>query len=159
METEAYAFTDGSFNAATKVYGYGGFLVRGDEQYILAGRGDEPDMASSRNVAGEVGGAVAAIEKALELGIRSLTIYFDYTGIRDWALGNWKANKTLTKEYKAVVADARMKGLSLVFEHVKGHTGIAGNELADSMAKVMVGNTGGREMAKARELLAAEGRI
>ena len=33
-EPENYAFVDGSFNSATSVYGYGGFLVYNNEKYI-----------------------------------------------------------------------------------------------------------------------------
>ena len=32
-----YAFTDGSFNQETGFFGYGGFLINGDEKYILQG--------------------------------------------------------------------------------------------------------------------------
>ena len=32
-----YAFVDGSFNIATSVYGFGGFLVAGKERYVLQG--------------------------------------------------------------------------------------------------------------------------
>jgi ribonuclease HI len=39
------------------------------------------------NVAGEILGSMAAVEKAIELGVKSVDIYFDYMGIRAWALG------------------------------------------------------------------------
>ena len=38
-----------------------------------------------RNVAGEVLGSMAAIEKAVELGLEELSIYYDYMGIEMWA--------------------------------------------------------------------------
>lgn len=60
---------------------------------MLQGAGKEPEMASMRNVAGEVLGSMAAIEKALELGLKDLTIYYDYMGIEMWAKGLWKRNK------------------------------------------------------------------
>ena len=41
------------------------------------GNGNDADMASMRNVAGEVLGSMAAVKKAIELGIRSLDIYYD----------------------------------------------------------------------------------
>ena len=37
--SEAYSFVDGSFNQATGVYGYGGFLVHNGEKIILSGNG------------------------------------------------------------------------------------------------------------------------
>ena len=45
-----------------------------------------------RNVAGEVLGSMAAIEKAVELGLEELSIYYDYMGIEMWAKGLWKRN-------------------------------------------------------------------
>lgn len=64
-EPEVYAFVDGSFNQKTHVYGYGGFLVHDGVKEVLQGSGKDADMASMRNVAGEVLGSMAAIEKPL----------------------------------------------------------------------------------------------
>lgn len=83
---EPFAFVDGSYNAATKVYGYGGFLVHDGKKELLQGAGEDAEMASMRNVAGEVMGSMAAMEKALELQLPKLTIYYDYMGIEMWAL-------------------------------------------------------------------------
>ena len=94
-----YAFVDGSFNIATGVYGFGGFLVAGEERYVLQGAGQEADMASMRNVAGEILGSMAAMRKALELGLREITIYYDYLGIEMGATGCWKRNKSGTIAY------------------------------------------------------------
>jgi ribonuclease HI len=134
-----YAFTDGSFNSATNTYGYGGFLVvNEDEKHPLSGSGNNPEYASSRNVTGEVLGAMAAIEKAIEVGLKDLHIYYDYSGIENWALGNWKANKGCSVMYKEFIDNIDGK-IALHFHHVKGHTGIAGNEEADRLAKKAVG--------------------
>ena len=88
-----YAFVDGSFNSATKVYGYGGFLVHDGKKEVLQGSGCEAEMASMRNVAGEILGAMAAVKRAIELGFLEVTIYYDYMGIEMWATGAWKRNK------------------------------------------------------------------
>ena len=47
-EPENYAFVDGSFNSATSVYGYGGFLVTKGERHVISGSGNAPQMASMR---------------------------------------------------------------------------------------------------------------
>ncbi len=51
---ENYAFVDGSYNAPKKIYGYGGFLMHGGVKEVLQGAGEDAEMASMRNVAGEV---------------------------------------------------------------------------------------------------------
>lgn len=133
-----YAFVDGSFNSNTGVYGYGGFLCVGDKKYPLMGAGCKSDMTSMRNVAGEISGAMAAVKKAEELGIREMTIFYDYKGIEQWATGSWKANKSATQKYACFMNPDNRKVI-IQFQHVKGHTGIEGNELADVMAKTAVG--------------------
>ncbi|MDD6307660.1 MAG: ribonuclease H family protein [Clostridiales bacterium] len=135
---EVYAFVDGSFHAGTKVYGYGGFLVHHGKKEILQGSGDEPEMASMRNVAGEVLGSMAAMKLALELGLEELTIYYDYMGIEMWATGAWKRNKAGTIAYYDYVNSIRGK-LKINFVKVKGHSGVEGNEEADRLAKEAVG--------------------
>lgn len=133
-----YAFVDGSYNVAQKRYGYGGFLVHDGVREVLQGSGDDPEMVSMRNVAGEILGSMAAIEKALELGLTELVIYYDYMGIEMWASGGWKRNKKGTIAYYDYVNSVKEQ-ISLRFVKVKGHSGIEGNEEADRLAKQACG--------------------
>lgn len=136
---KAYAFTDGSFNSETNVYGFGGMLVEADgKEHILQGSGQEPDMVSMRNVSGEIWGAVAAIRCAKELGIKELDIFYDYKGIEEWAMGRWKTNKTGTIAYKQIYNELS-KSVKVNFVKVKAHTGVLNNEVADKLAKEAVG--------------------
>lgn len=134
-----YAFVDGSYNAATHVYGYGGFLIHDGQKEVLQGSDTDAEMAAMRNVAGEICGSMAAIRKAVELGLPEVTIYYDYMGIEMWAAGAWKCNKKGTMAYRDYVASVR-DVIRIHFRKVKGHSGIDGNEEADMLAKRAVGN-------------------
>ena len=151
----AYAFVDGSYNAQTKVYGYGGFLVLPADggprkRLLLQGHDNDPEMVGMHNVAGEVLGATAAIDAAAKLKLSKLTIFYDYLGVEGWGMARdgipsdervkpYRANKTGTRTYQNRAELARQSGMTLVFQHVDAHTGIDGNELADRLAKEAVG--------------------
>lgn len=135
---EPYAFVDGSYNKASKVYGYGGFLMADGQKYILQGSGKNPDLVEMNNVAGEIAGAMAAVQKAMELGLTELDIYYDYMGIEMWATGGWKRNKAGTIAYYDFMQSIKEK-IKVSFVKVKGHSGIDGNEEADILAKQAAG--------------------
>ena len=133
-----YAFTDGSFNQETGFFGYGGFLINGDEKYILQGKSNDEDLISMRNVAGELLGAQSAIQEAMNQGLPEITIFYDYLGIEMWATGEWKRNKQGTQDYYDFIQKAK-ETIDIHFMKVKGHANIEGNEEADRLAKEAVG--------------------
>ena len=119
---------------------HGAVLIDG-QQVIkrLYGHGDNEECLSSRNVAGEIFGALAAVKYAVEHPeYDGIVIYYDYMGIEKWAIGEWKANKKLTQYYASQMAEYRQK-LPIVFMKVEAHTGDFYNEQADQLAKKAVG--------------------
>ena len=79
-------------------------------------------------------GSMAAVEKALDLGLTELTIYYDYKGIEMWATGEWKRNKQGTIAYHNFMQQISSK-LKIAFVKVKGHSNDKYNDLADRLAK------------------------
>lgn len=138
--TKNYAFIDGSFNPATKVYGCGGFLIdQIGRKHIIQKSGNDPRMAKMRNVAGEILGAMTAVEIAQKLGMKKLTIFHDYEGIAAWVLGKWKCKNPEARDYVMVMWRAMASGLKIYFSHVKGHSGDCRNDEADQLARLAVG--------------------
>lgn len=78
------------------------------------------------------------MELARKLNINELIIYYDYEGIRNWALNIWKANKDISKDYISFVKKLNDLGMRFIFRHVKGHSGILGNDIADKLAREAV---------------------
>lgn len=133
-EGELVAYVDGSFSEEKASYGYGVVLIDGDKIYEFSGSDKKQDLLEMRNVSGEIKAAELAMEKALEMGYKTLYLHYDYMGIEEWALGNWKRNKSGTKNYHEFYREISKK-LKVVFIKVKSHSGIYYNELADRLAK------------------------
>ena len=104
----------------------------------MSGNGREKDKVSMRNVAGEIMGAISVIERAIKIGATKIVICYDYQGIEQFALGNWKRNNAYTKEYYDFIQKAKEK-IEIEFEKIKAHTGDVYNEMVDRMAKRAVG--------------------
>lgn len=135
-----FAFIDGSFNPETKEYGCGGFLVdQFGKKHIIKTKRSDNRMVKMRNVAGEILGARLAVTLALGLGMKTLTLFYDYDGVEKWATGEWSCKKDETKSYRDFIQNITKNGLKLYFQHVKGHAGILENEEADKIAKEAVG--------------------
>lgn len=140
------AYVDGSYNIATKQFGYGVVFftdnVNEDGEadfFTLSKSFSEPELAKMRNVAGEIMGAAQAMKSARARGYKSIIIYHDYEGIAKWCTGEWQTKKTWTKKYKDFY-DEISKDLSVTFKKVEAHSGNKYNDLADRLAKEAVGN-------------------
>lgn len=129
------AYVDGSYHDGLKVYAFGCvFLLPDGRTLTYSGNGREPDSLAMRNVAGEMLGAMYAVQFALRNGFKHLDICYDYAGIERWATGEWKTNKDLTRKYAAFMQN-QGHFIDIRYHKVEAHTNILYNELADQTAK------------------------
>ena len=133
LDNEIIAYVDGSYRHVDKTFSYGAVLFNEDIYETYSKRFYDED-ASMRNVSGEIKGAMYAMKRAIELNKDTLYIHYDYAGIENWALGNWKTNKEGTIEYKNFYDSIKDK-LDVKFIKVKAHSGVEYNEVVDKLAK------------------------
>ena len=108
-------------------------FYNGESESFKFASNDE-SLISMRNVSGEVKAAMFVIQKASDIKMKSVTIYYDYNGIEMWANGSWKTNNHLTKTYREFCIEMYKK-LDIHFVKVESHTNIKYNELVDKLAK------------------------
>jgi len=129
---------DGSFSSG-KSFGCGCIILKDGEIIAEISKAyEDEELATMRNVAGEIKASELAMQYALDNGYTSLSIYHDYQGIASWCLGEWKTNKAGTIAYKQFYDDIKDK-LKVHFIKVKGHSGDEYNEIADRLAKKALG--------------------
>ena len=134
----AVAYVDGSYNVKTTEFSYGAVIFVGDTVVEMSKAFLDPELATMRNVAGEIMGARAAMEYCIEHGIDKLDIYYDYQGIEKWCTSDWKTTKSGTTKYKEYYDSIKEK-LDVRFVKVKGHSGDKYNDRADKLAKTALG--------------------
>ena len=128
------AFVDGSFDSKKGRYSFGIVFINNGETETLNGVGDNEEAATMRNVAGELRGAMKAMQYAVEKVFKEINIYHDYEGIAAWAEGRWKTNLKCTAAYKEFCEKMYGK-LKVNFIKVPAHSGVIYNEMADKLAK------------------------
>lgn len=134
-------YVDGSYHSGTQEFSYGMVVLNGEKEEKYSRKFEDSELASMRNVAGEIKGAEAAMQYALDYGIEEIAIYHDYEGIARWCLGEWKANKEGTRAYKAFY-DQASKQVKIHFVKVTGHSNDKYNDMADGLAKEALGIQG-----------------
>jgi ribonuclease HI len=132
-------YVDGSYDNTTKRFSYGMVVVYPTGETITGTKAyNDEDLAQMRNVAGEIQGAMAAIDFCVRAKIKEVILYYDYEGIAKWPLREWKANKPGTIAYVNYY-DRHKEQIKIEFRHVKGHSGNKYNEMADKLAKSALG--------------------
>ena len=109
LKDTPYAYISGYFNHMTQYYGYDGYIYYNDKKYIIQGYDNNYKYMEMKNIAGQILGCKAAIEKAIELGIKNIDYIYDYEGIKMWATGKWKRNKYGTIEFYEYIQSIKSK--------------------------------------------------
>jgi len=138
VTTAVKAYVDGSYNINTCEFSFGAVIFKDGEMHTFSEKFNTPELATMRNVAGEIKGAEFVMKYCAENGIDSVEIYHDYEGIAAWAEGRWKTNKDGTASYKKLY-DRLSKKVKIRFVKVKGHSGDEYNDMADRLAKDALG--------------------
>jgi len=129
------AYTDGSFDKASKRYSYGAVLIKKKEIVAQLSNSDNDEKYSnSFQIAGECFGCLNAIKWAKQNGYKRVVVHYDYMGIEKWAKKEWRTNKAISKDY-VYYYDRLSKAIDVEFVKVKAHSGVEMNELADQLAK------------------------
>jgi len=137
--SKATAYVDGSYNEATGEYGSGAVIFHDSKEHRFKEKFNDPQNKTMRNVAGELEATKKAINYCVDNNISKVDIYYDYSGIEEWANGNWKTNKPGTKAYKEFYDSVKDK-VDVNFIKVKAHSNNKYNDVADQLAKSAVGN-------------------
>ena len=134
-ENMVIAYVDGSFEKSIGRYAFGCvILTPAGEEFRKSGSGCDPEGVKIRNVAGEMLGAMNAVQWAKEHEYPAVEIRYDYEGVEKWVTGVWRAKTPLTSKYAAHMQEAA-KQIKISFCKVAAHTGNHYNEEADQLAK------------------------
>lgn len=144
-----HLYVDGSYNIATKRYAYGVVAVRNNVvEYIESGSPNDTTKSNIRQIAGELEGAVKAVEYALSKGDKKVVLFHDYEGIFHHATGSWERKDESSEDYYNKMNTLFKQGIEVIFVKVDSHTGDLYNELVDEKCKEALGINSDRVVEK-----------
>lgn len=144
-----HIYVDGSYNAGSNKYSYGVVVVRNDIiEYIESGSGNGNSQNNIRQIAGELEGAVKALEYAVSKNEKKIVLFHDYEGIAHHATGAWQRKETSSEEYYNKMQKLMNTGIDVIFVKVDSHTGDLFNELVDEKCKECLGIPSDRVVEK-----------
>lgn len=123
------AFCDGSF--IDGAVGYGAVIYLGaDIQTEISGGLDITDF---RQFSGEIRAVIEILKWCKKKDVKKIRINYDYIGIEKFAIGLWKPQNEISKEYVNFIASCG--GIQIEWRHIKSHSGNNKNNKADLLAK------------------------
>lgn len=136
-KTTTIAFVDGSYKEDTNEYSYGLCVVNHDK-VIYEDSKKFLDTNGQRQINGELQAAILAIKYAIDNNFETIHIAYDYIGIKDFPVSDWKCKYQETQTYKDQMKEY-MKKINIVFIKIPAHTNFKFNEYADELAKKVLG--------------------
>ena len=95
----AHAYIYGSYSEFTDEFICGGFIIFNNKKHILQYRIRDCDFKEIKSEAGELLAAMKVIEKAVELKIRKLNLFYECLGVEMWANGEGKRDNNCIEKY------------------------------------------------------------
>ncbi|BDR59065.1 viroplasmin family protein [Xylocopilactobacillus apicola] len=100
---EVFAFTNGGYDRTNNVCAWGAILLTRKlngklEQNNFSHVIDQAQIQVS-SLAGEIQAAISAIGWAVKQNYKSITIFYSYPGLGNWATGVWRPLKAESKKY------------------------------------------------------------
>lgn len=144
-----HAYVDGSYNSSDGRYSYGVVCVRNNiVEYIESNAEKGNSEKNIRQIAGELKGAVKAVEYAISKGETKIVLFHDYEGISHHATGAWERKEESSMEYHEKMQKLMKSGIEVIFVKVDSHTGDLFNELVDEKCKECLGIDSDRVVEK-----------
>lgn len=133
MIKQVKAYVDGSYKPSiTDKAGFGYVIIDANDNILFEYADVTLESALSRQVDGELYAALGAIKWAVDNNFDIITIYYDYAGIEQWAVGNWRAKSTIALMYINKLQPLLSK-IKVKWIKVKSHSGNRWNEYVDQL--------------------------
>ncbi len=123
------AYTDGSYNSATGKAGAAAVILKDGIKVVELGIGIKKPL--SAQIDAECTAVFLAIEWCKKNDVSEIDIYYDYSGVKHWACGEWNAGKEITIRYVRYMQSCKVK---IKWHKVKAHSGVYWNEYTDELA-------------------------
>ena len=99
----SYGYIHGYYDSKSNLYGYDGFIKHNNIKYPIKKTGGDSSTA------GHILGCMALVEKAIELNIKNIDLFFELEGLKYWSTGEWNRKTEGTKELYAFMQRAKYK--------------------------------------------------
>ena len=143
---EQTIYTDGSCKAQLGTWAWAWVHMDGDK--VIASKSGAGECQGKGNTKAELTAVVEALAYAVSKNLKQIHIITDNVFVMNndkfgerWKENNWKisngdpcAEPKLTEQFLQLKNHILSTGGTLRFTHIHGHTGDAGNELADKLA-------------------------